>query len=318
MQKQLETVTSERNNYHNIISQLGDGDVKARFDKMVETQLLQREEMDVTFESYRKETTFEINKLKQELESARSTATEAKNQLTKVNVDIAHLNRKQMNSVSLLEQRDEEIKTVRRQNGSLQERINAREVELSDVKHELANTKSRADVLSNENVSLGHRIDTVTTAYNTLKETVSGDSAEKTHTNSLLEAINMRMEVFANTASKNTEQSRETIEKLNRELQYARDTLATAEKELESYKSSDHEEIKDKYKESVVEIRLLKDKITQIEGQLSNVNQERIIAQTKLAAAEEQLKSATSATSSATNATAAESTQCEDPHSFVG
>ncbi|CAO3619064.1 unnamed protein product [Mucor hiemalis] len=314
LQKQLNTLTTECNNYKKIVSELGDGDVKDKFDQMLQNQVRQREEMDVTFDSYREETLKEVNLLKEELETTRNSAIEARNQLTKVNVEIAHLNRKQINLTTSIEQRDEELKIARRQNSILQERITSREREVSETKNELVDVKSRAEIASNENLSLTHRIETITTAYNALKDTTSKDSAEKARMNSLFEAINDRMELFANTSSKTSEQLKDSNEKLNRELQHARDTLVAAEKELESYKSIDQQEIKDKYKESIVEIRLLKTKITEIEQQLSSVNQERIIAQTKLAAVEEQLKNVSAASQSEGTAvsTTLENNACND------
>lgn len=314
LQKQLNTLTAECNNYKKIVTELGDGDVKDKFDQMLQNQVRQREEMDVTFDTYREETLKEVNLLKEELETTRNSAIEARNQLTKVNVEIAHLNRKQINLTTAVEQRDEELKAARRQNSILQERITSREREVTETKNELVDVKSRAEISANENISLTHRLETITTAYNALKDTASKDSAEKTRMTSLFESINDRMELFANTSSKTSEQLKESNDKLNRELQHARDTLAAAEKELESYKSIDQQEIKDKYKESVVEIRLLKAKITEIEQQLSNVNQERIIAQTKLAAVEEQLKnvSAMSQSEGTAASIALENSACND------
>ena len=103
-----------------------------------------------------------------------------------------------------------------------------------------------------------------------------------------------RMDDVIASGREKTEQSVETVERLTRELRHARESLTLAEKQLESYKAVDQNEMQDKYKEATIEIRLLKTKIAELEQQLSNVNQERIIAQTKLSSAEEQLKAANS------------------------
>lgn len=304
LQKKLDTLTTECNNYKALINQLGDGDAKARFEEMKQNQERQREQMDISFETYRQETSQEINKLKEELESARASASEARAQLTQVNVEIAHLRRKQTHLNNTIEQKEDEIKNYKRQTTTYQERVATRDRELMEVKEELSDFKSKTEVLHNENHSLTVRLESVTSAYNTTKELASQDSAEKAHMSHLLEVINSRMDSIAANNSGNMEHSKETIEKLNRELQHTRDILAMAEKELDGYKSIDQQEIKDKYKESVIEIRLLKTKMTELEQQLSNVNQDRIIAQTKLADAEEQLKKLSADESSTATATA--------------
>ncbi|GAA5803103.1 hypothetical protein HPULCUR_008578 [Helicostylum pulchrum] len=301
LQKQLNTLTSECNNYKNLISQLGDGDVSNKFEQMQHRQELQRKEMDITFESYCTETTIEINKLKEELSTARTSASEAKAQLTQVNVEIANLRRKQINLSSRLEQREKELQSCQRENHNLQECIVSRDLELSNTKSELIDFKKRTDRLSDENISLNSRLESTTAAYNATKETMGSQSINHSHMNNLLETINHRMEVFADTTSENAKQYKDTIEKLNRDLQHARHCLSIAEKELDGYKSIDQQEIKDKYNTSVIEIGLLKTKISDLEKQVSNVNQERIIAQTKLATAEEQIKALT-ATIEGTNA----------------
>lgn len=293
LQKQLNTLTTECNNYKNLISQLGDGDVSTKFEQIQRRQELQRKEMDITFESYCAETTIEINKLKEELLTARTSASEAKTQLTQVNVEIANLRRKQINLSSRLEEREKELQSCQRENHNLQECIVSRDLELSNTKSELIDFKRRTDRLSDENISLSSRLESTTAAYNATKETMGSQSINHSHMNSLLETINHRMEVFADTSSENAKQYKDTIEKLNRDLQHARDCLSIAEKELDGYKSIDQQEIKDKYNTSVIEIGLLKTKISDLEKQVSNVNQERIIAQTKLATAEEQIKALT-------------------------
>jgi chromosome segregation ATPase len=314
LQKQLDTLTIQSNNYKNLIDQLGDGDANSRFEQMKQTQLRQREEMDITFETYREETSKEINKLKEELESTRASATEARNQLANVNVEIAHLRRKHNQLSSTIEQKEEDIKNHKRQTTTYQERVATRDRELMHVKEQLSDFKVKTEVLRNENNSLNIRLESVTSAYNTTKELAHGDSAEKAHMSHILQAINNRMESFATSSSESVQQSKETIEKLSRELQHTRDTLAMAEKELDSYKSLDQQEIQDKYKESVIEVRFLKTKVSEIEQQLSNVNQDRIIAQTKLATAEEQLKkvSAVSTDGSTSPNGAVDSTSCDE------
>lgn len=290
LQKQLNTLTIECENYKTIISELGDGDVSTRFEQIQQRQELQRKEMDVTFETYCAETTVEINKLKEELQNARASATEAKTQLTQVNVEIANLRRKQINLSSRIEQRENELQACQRENQHLQGSLTSRDRDLSSTKNELMDYKKRTDVLRDENSSLTRRLESTTAAYNATKETINSSSANNLHMSSLLETINHRMEAFADTNNEHAKQYKETIEKLNRDLQYSRDCLMIAEKELEGYKSIDQQEVKDKYNKSVIEIGLLKTKISELEEQVSNVNQERIIAQTKLAVAEEQIK----------------------------
>lgn len=311
LQKQLDTMTNECNNYKNLISQLGDGDANDRFEQMKQTQLRQRDEREISFKTYSKETRLEINKLVEELKAARSSAAEAKANCSRLDAELYQARRSQLKLTKSVTESQAEKENISNQKKSLQEYVATRDCEFEITKGTLKDYKSKNEALQKENIYLNSRLESATTAYNTMKETVNSDSADKVHMTHLLEAINGRMELFNVSSSQSAEQYKETIEKLNRELQYARDTLSVAEKQLNSYKSIDQQEIKDKYKESVIEIRLLKTKISEIEQQLSNVNQDRIIAQTKLAAAEEQIHNLSTSVEGSTGASG-DTTSCNE------
>ncbi|RCI03917.1 hypothetical protein CU098_000519, partial [Rhizopus stolonifer] len=302
LQSKLEKKNTECDNYQKIISQFGDGseDANAKFAQIQETQALQRQEMDITLEQYRKETVAEVNKLKQELETCRNSDRDARLSLSEVSSQKRYLEQKIERLNTATQELNEELKSTRRQNSTLNERIAARDHELSQIRLELEDYKTRIEHLRHENTILNTRVESTTSAYKEVKENISKEAAEKAQLTSLLEVIKSRMDHFMTFGQEKAEQSVETVEKLTRELQHTRDALSFAEKQLESYKTMDQTEIQDKYKEAAVEIRLLKQKITELEQQVSDVNQERIIAQTKLVAAEEKLKTVSSNTEGTT------------------
>lgn len=310
LQNQLDTMTVECNNYKNIISQLGDGDANDRFEEMKQTQLHQRKEGDIAFQKFTEETSSEIAKLSEDILTARAATVESKNECSRLNAELNQAIRNQVTLKEKIKELQLEKTNTKQQTIVLGEYVAQKDVDLQTTQDKLRDSKHKINALENEMVYLQSRIESTTTAYNAMKDTVNSESSSKVHMTHLLETINSRMELFTDSSSKDAEKFKETIEKLNRELQHARDTLATTEKELDNYKSIDQQEIKEKYNESVIEIRLLKTKIADIEQQLSNVNQDRIIAQTKLAAAEEQIKNLS--TSETSNGSTDDSNSCTE------
>lgn len=308
LKNRLETMTKECQNYKNLISQLGDGDANNQFEKMKQTQNRQNEERDISFKEYTKEVRAEVTELSKDLMTARESATEAKNKCSRLQSELEEARKIQVSLKSSIENLRNEKLAVNNQKIELKEYISKRDGEFQLMQGKLRDFEYKIGALEKEKIFLESRLESATTAYNTMKDTVNTESASKVHMTHLLEAINNRMETFNESSKENAEQNKETIEQLNRELQHARDSLALAEKELDNYKSIDQQEIHDKYKESIIEIRLLKEKITDIEQQLSKVNQDRIIAQTKLAAAEEQIQNLSTSDSS----TPGDSTSCND------
>lgn len=311
LQHKLEITATECENYKKLVDELGDGDASNKFQQIQDSQQRQRGEMDITLETYRKETADEINKLKKELSNCRDAERDAKKSMIHLTAEKNHLVKKIEQFSAKYQRIEEESKSLSRNNNLLNERINQRDQEILSLKYEISDYKARVDLTREENIALKSRYDATAASYKDLKEIIGKENAEKSQMSSLMTALKTRLNVFHTDGKDSNKQSLETIEKLNRELQFARDTLAATEKQLDYYKSIDQTEMQDKYKESVVEIRLLKAKIAEIEEKLSNVNQERIVAQTKLAAAEEQLKSAlSSAENVSTDTTTA--TACEE------
>lgn len=308
LQNRLEIIQKECQNYKNLVSQIGDGDAKDHFEQMKQIQCRQNEEKDVAVQDYTKEVRVEVAGLSKELEAARNSATEAKYECSCLKSELEQAVKIQASLKSSIDNLRNEKLNLINQKSDLQEYSNNRDSEFEITKGKLRDLEHKVHDLDTEKIFLESRLESATTAYNTMKDAVNTESASKVHMTHLLEAINNRMEAFNESSKENAEQNKETIEHLNRELQHARDTLATAEKELDNYKSIDQQEIQDKYKESVIEVRLLKEKIADVEQQLSKVNQDRIIAQTKLAAAEEQIQNL----STSDSPTAGESTSCND------
>ncbi|KAL7317103.1 Leucine-, glutamate- and lysine-rich protein 1 [Mucor circinelloides] len=311
LQSKLETTMTECENYKKIVNELGEGDAKAKFEQMQNTQERLRQEMDITLQSYRKETLEEMNKLKDELTNSRASEKRVMSQLTSLEVEKRHLLVKveQLNSYS--KGIETQSNSLVRDNSMLNERILQSDQELSNIKKEVADYKSRLQVLREENMVLQTRYEAMQSSYKEFREIREKESSEKNQMASLLEALKTRFDHLTAADKNSAEQSMETIEKLTRELQHARDMLASAEKQLDYYKSIDQSELQDKYKESVVEIRLLNSKVAENEQKLSDANQERIIAQTKLATAEEQLQKALASAENAST-TAALSSSCDE------
>ncbi|GAN03228.1 hypothetical protein MAM1_0036d02680 [Mucor ambiguus] len=311
LQSKLDTTTTECENYKKIVNELGDGDAKAKFEQMQDTQERQRQEMDITLQSYRKETLEEMNKLKEELINSRASEKRVQSQLTSIEVEKRNLLIKLEKSSSHSQRLEGQSNSLVRDNAMLHERLLQSDQALSSIKKEMADYKSRLQVLREENMILQTRYEAMQSSYKEFREMRDKESSEKDQMASLLEALKTRFDHITSVDKGSVEQSLETVEKLTRELQHARDTLASTEKQLDYYKSIDQSEIQDKYKEAVVEIRVLKTQITEMEQKLSDSNQERIIAQTKLATAEEQLKKALSSAENASS-TAALSSSCDE------
>lgn len=292
LQKKLENTTIECENYKKLISQLGDGDVSAKFEQIQENQARQRKEMDITLTAYRTETNNEINILKQELESSRQSERDAKKNLNEVSTVKRHLEHRIEKLTAAAHELEHDLKSALAEGAALNDRIDGLDQELKQTKYELDESKTSNEMLSHENTALKVRVDTTSTAYNDLKESIHKQSDDKSEMTNLLQAINARMDNLNNAGKENLQKSAETIATLTRELQHKRDALAHAEKQIDCYKAIDTSGIQDKYKEATIEIRLLKTKITDIEKQLSEVNQERIIAQNKLMVAQEEIKKA--------------------------
>lgn len=295
LQKKLDNTNVECENYKKLISQLGDADVTAKFEQIQENQARQRKEMDITLNAYRTETASEINLLKQELESSRESEREAKKNLNEVSTVKRHLEHRVEKLTAATREMEIELKSAHAQGIAMNDRIDECRRELTQAKYELNESKTRAEMLGHENTGLKVRVDATATAYIDLKESIHKQSDDKSEMTNLLQAINARMDNLNNAGKENLQKSAETIATLTREVQHKRDALVNAEKQIDCYKAIDTNGIQDKYKEATIEIRLLKTKITDIEKQLSEVNQERIIAQNKLMVAQEEIKRATTA-----------------------
>ncbi|KAK4518254.1 tRNA ligase [Mucor velutinosus] len=311
LQSKIDTTTIECENYKKIVNELGDGDAKVKFEQMQDTQERQRQEMDITLQSYRKETMEEMNKLKEELINSRASEKRVQSQLTSMEVEKRNLLVKLEKLNSHSQRIESQSNSLVRDNAMLNERILQSDQELSSIKKEIADYKSRLQLLREENMVLQTRYEAMHTSYKEFREMRDKESSDKNQMASLLEALKTRFDHITAVDKNSAEQSLETVEKLTRELQHARDTLATTEKQLDYYKSIDQSELQDKYKESVAEVRFLKKQITEIEQKLSDANQERIIAQTKLATTEEQLKKALSSAENASS-TATLSSSCDE------
>jgi chromosome segregation ATPase len=293
LQKKLDNTNIECENYKKLIHQLGDGDVTVKFEQIQENQARQRKEMDITLNAYRTETASEINLLKQELESSRQSERDVKKNLNEMSTLKRHLEHRVETLTANAREMEKELKSAHAEGIVLNDRIDAYQRELTQTKNELDENKTRTEILDRENSMLKFRVDAAASAYNDLKESIHKQSDDKSEMTNLLQAINARMDNLNNAGKENLQKSAETIATLTRELQHKRDALANAEKQIDCYKAIDTSGIQDKYKEATIEIRLLKTKITETEKQLSEVNQERIIAQNKLMAAEEEIKKAT-------------------------
>ncbi|CEP13769.1 hypothetical protein [Parasitella parasitica] len=312
LQSKLQITTTECDNYKKIVSELGDGDATEKFQQIQNAQQRQREEMDITLEAYRQETSEEVNKLKEELSSCRASEREVRKNLSNLNAEKRNLMMKIEQLSSQYQRAEQDGKSLGRNNNLLNERIAQKDEELSNLNREIMEQRCRIDLLTEEKITLKARHDATAAAYKDIKENIDREKSEKSQMVSLLEALQARLDISSAATQTSNEQSLETIERLNRELQHARDTLVTTEKQLDYYKSIDQAEIQDKYKESVIEVRLLKSKIAEIEQKLSDATQERIIAQTKLAATEEQLKSALSNAEIASAVDSTASSTCEE------
>ncbi|KAL0135174.1 hypothetical protein V8B55DRAFT_1601510 [Mucor lusitanicus] len=313
LQSKIQTTTTECENYRNIVNALGDGDAKAKFEQMKDTQERQRQEMDITLQSYRKETLEEMDKLKEELFSSRASEKRVHSQLTSLEVEKRNLLVKLENLNSHSQRIESQSNSLIRDNAILNERILQSDQALSSIKQEVADYKSRLQVLREENMVLQTRYESLQSSYKDIRDLRDKETSEKGQMASLLDALKTRFDHITTVDKHSAEQSLETVETLSRELQHARDTLAATEKQLNYYKSIDQSELQDKYKESVAEVRFLKNQITEMEQKLSEASKERIIAQTKLASAEEQLKKALSGAENASSTTTTSlSSSCEE------
>lgn len=292
LKNQLDTITIRSNNSKKIISQLGDEDMNALFAKIEQSQLVQGGEREAAFKTSNEE----INNFIQEFKATRSTAAE----VTRLKAELVQARRNELKLTERITECQTEKEKVSAQNKALKEYIAAKDGELIIIKDALDDYKNENQSLHHDNTALKSCFEITTTENYKIKEKSHSDSVENTRMSHSLESMHSRMKLLDATHNNDVKNYKDTIEKLNRELQHVRDILYLAHQNMNSYRPVNHQIIQDRYSESVAEIRLLKTNISEIEQQLSNVNDDKIVAQAKLAAAEEKLIASSNSSDSIT------------------
>lgn len=271
----------------------------------------QLKETTDAFAIYRTETSVEISKLKDELQSSRASEREAKDSLVSIQTEIVYLRQKSTNLADTVHRREEELNQSRHENVAINSQLIAKEKEIKEIKETLDECATKIKQLQNENTSLISQLKTKNDSFEILERKMNESNAEKLRLSTLFEGINSRIESLYSTSTEQAEVSKERISKLTNELQSCRDVIAALEKELETFKSVNHQDIQDKYKEALGQTQALKEKLAETEHKLSVTNQEKIAAETKLSEAEANLKKATNADGTSAGTTSI-STSCEE------
>ncbi|CAO3674478.1 unnamed protein product [Rhizopus microsporus] len=305
-QAQLEVLQEEIGSYKKRLEQKKE---TSNSNIVLEKCLSQLKEATDAFATYRAETAIEIDKLRQELQLSRKSEREARNLLISAQTSATYLEQKCTSLTETIQRREVELNEARQESAAAHEQFVAKENEAQEIRESLVECNTKIKQLEAETVDLQLQLDSKIRAYDTLKQDLNETIAEKVRLNTLLENISSRIESLQLTSTKQAELSKERISKLTSELQSCRKVIMSLEKDIEASTTTNYQDVQGKYKEALGQIQFFKEKLTETEHKLSKVNQEKIIAETKLSEAEASLSRSNMDT---THATVPSSGSCDE------
>ncbi|KAG1055839.1 hypothetical protein G6F43_002233 [Rhizopus delemar] len=279
--------------------------------------LTQLKETSESYASYRSETLVEIDKLKQELQTSRNSESEIRRNLVSLKAEIIYLKQKAETLSDTVRQREQELNVERQQNSVISNHLATKDKEIEEIKNSLIEYDMKFKQLQNENSDLQFQVKFKTESYDRLKMEVNNSSSDSLRLSTLLESINSRINGIHSVSTESTEVYKDKTDQLSSDLQSCCNAVKLLEKQLELVKSSNYQGIEDKYKEAQGQVQLLKERSLELERKVYTIMEEKIVAETKLSQAEDNLKKMNNNGAFSTGANSNNKSTCDEHDELI-
>ncbi|KAG1456704.1 hypothetical protein G6F55_006358 [Rhizopus delemar] len=284
-QQQLESLQQELDQHKNTKNQK---EAVSESSDALDTCLSQLKETTDMFATYRAETTMEVDKLKSELYDSRISENETKNELLSIRVEVAHLKQQSESLNRVIQQREQELTNARHESISTNEQLIKKEQQMKEINDSLIECKATIKQLKKDNMVLRCQLEAKSEICELIKKEIDEINTERLRLSRLLNGINSYVEGLYSSSTETVNLSKGQIERISTELRSCHEVNASLKKDIGLTK-----DIQDKYEEALGQIQSLKEKLAELESKFSTANQEKIVAETKLSEAEENLKKLT-------------------------
>ncbi|CAO3584199.1 unnamed protein product [Absidia cylindrospora] len=234
------------------------------------------------FEAYKQEMEPELHNLQERIQSMSTEAMVSQRNYNRSMVEINELRQRNIGVLQVSNSRQTEIDDLRRRATAREGHIGDLESRVLSFNNEIMNITRQVENLRTENSSITAQLNASDASYQRLLIENKELANERMNLTTLLQNMNDSLGSSTSGTTHLVEELKQHNERLSRELQHIRDTLASKEKELRGYQAIDQREWKDKYQTTSGELKQLKTTYLELEKQLATANQDRIIAQTKL------------------------------------
>lgn len=287
----LQAAVSERDMYKKMMREetIGSSDseqLQAQISKYEETV----KTYEATLEAIRLESSRDTTMLKSELEESLKAAATLRRELAQANAQVTHLQEKCEKLTNTSESRNAQITELRRFTTDLEQRLAARENMLHDLNERLMASQTKEELLRNENTYITAEKNAQQGLYERLKADNLRLEAERSNSAKLMSELNASLKANTNESSQFVDHLKQQVERLERDLQYARDTIQSTERQLREAQPADLQQWQNRYNESQVELRLLKETQADTATKLKAANEQITILTVRLQDAEKDIQ----------------------------
>ncbi|CAO3641274.1 unnamed protein product [Cunninghamella blakesleeana] len=249
----------------------------------------------VETEAYKNEMESELYEQRQEVSNIRKEAVNLREEINKRVSEITQLKQSNNALTQLVDARRSEIDELRNRSAIRENQVGDLENRLLTANNEAISLKTNIENIRNDKLLISAQLKASEEGYQRLLIENKELSNERSKLSTLIESMNEKLGSSASGTAYLVEELKQHNERLSRELQNVKDTLASKEKELRGLQAIDQQEWKDKYQTTSGELKQLKTTYLELEKQLAAANQERIVAQTKLTEALQKVNNAIAA-----------------------
>ncbi|GAB5588815.1 hypothetical protein Unana1_03715 [Umbelopsis nana] len=287
----LQAAVSERDMYKKMMREetIGSSDseqLQAQINKYEETV----KTYEATLEAIRLETARDVSQLKTELEDALKVAAALRRDLAQANAQVSHLQEKCEKLTNTSESRNAQITELRRIATDLEQRLAARENMLHDLNEKLMSSQTKEELLRNENTYITAEKNAQQELYERLKAENMRLETERSNSAKLMSELNASLKANTSESSQFVDHLKQQVERLERDLQYARDTIQSTERQLREAQPADLQQWQNRYNESQVELRVLKENQAETAAKLKTANEQITILNIRLQDAEKDVQ----------------------------
>ncbi|ORZ04353.1 hypothetical protein BCR42DRAFT_198599 [Absidia repens] len=233
-------------------------------------------------EAYRQEVVLEMQELRQEISKTRTEAVDAGKKYNQSLLEINQLKQRNIGLVQVSSSRQNEIEELRKRATTREGHVGELESRILTLNDEILTLNRSIENLRHDNQSTSAQLKASDNSYQRLLLENKELTNHRTHMAALLQDMNENMGTSATGTTKLIEKINQDNEHLSRELQNLRNTLATKEKQLSEFTTTDSQDWKRKYQTTNDELKQMKAEYLDLEKKLSDANQERIVVQAKL------------------------------------